>query len=185
MKIIRPIEVFSFIRVVQSALKQDEVDYDLDTILIKKMFDRSPDYIKNNCNRIASEIFSNRYTFLEFKIMTLYNLLFNKNSDIKNINFNSIKLIRKILTQKALEKDREMILSLKNDVPFDDISFLFRFNSDDVSFLYTFIQKGIISPMFWLRYYKDEYFKKNEFIETKQHKHFRNVMKLLKRVMIS
>lgn len=182
---IRPIQVFSFQRSVQVALKQDEIDFDLDKILPYPMFKRSPEYIINQCTRITSEIYSNVYSFYEFKLVYLYLLLFNKNVDLKNINLKNIKKIRKLFSNNQLENDRELILKLKGEIDYDDISFFFRFNVNDVTYLYEFMEKELISPMFWLRYADDKYFKNNEFIENEKHQHFRNVMKLLKRVILN
>lgn len=180
---IKPIQIFSFFRSVKIALKEDDIDFNLNTIFFKKIWERQPEYIQRHCNRICSEIYSNRYTFFNFKISILNNLLFNKNIDLKNINLKSVERIKKLYTKERLEKDKNTILDLKEDIDFQDINIFFKINFNDISYLYEFIQKGFISPIFWIKYYKNDYFKNLKFPESKEHEHFRKVMKILKRVI--
>lgn len=182
--LIKPIDVFSFYKQVVIAIKTEDLDVDLNKKHFKKMLEKNPPYIKNNVNRITSEIYSNLYTFDEFKLMVLTYYLYNKKTlNLSFINFKESKIIKLMYTQDSLKRDREMILSLKQDIPFDDLSLFFKFNSNDVSFLYEFITQRLITPMFWLRYVEERYFKNLEFIETDHHKLFRFVMELIKKVI--
>ncbi len=180
---IKPIYLYSFYTTVNSALKNEDLDCDFGKLYPLRVYLNSPDFLQNNFKRISSEIYSNHYNFYDYKLAVLHSLLFNKNCNLKNINIKNVQKIKKLYTNEMLQNDREQILSLKEDIPFDDISLFFKFNSNDVSFLYEFMEKELLSPMFWLRYSDDKYFKNNTFIETDQHKQFRFVMKLIKRVV--
>jgi hypothetical protein len=118
----------------------------------KHWFDNTNKFIKDNCERIYSEIENFYYTYNEVAALMVYQTIIDSNIHLENINNKNMEVFKSIFTKKTLRNDEQMVLSANRSVKLD-IQDYFKVCEDGKSIIYDLIKNDVVSIYFFINYY--------------------------------
>ncbi|MFW6219535.1 MAG: hypothetical protein ACOC33_01575 [bacterium] len=140
-------------------VKKIVVSQKYDTPIFKKVasiwFNKSNEFVKNNCKRIFNDIENNYYTHNDLVVFILtYSIYNSKFISLNKITYKNIKDTLKLYTKKTLIKDKTFIKKINDELNFKNIADFFIINDDGENLIYNLIIKKYISPIIFLQYRK-------------------------------
>lgn len=172
------LQVFSIINSTKKSLEHDNVD------IYKPLsfqYNRQREYVKSKIYNIFNDIENSLFSLKDLCVFSYYLHIFSSSIDYKLYTDKNINKVKKLFTKDRLEKDKNFILLLKKQINFTDINFLFKINHDCESMCYDLILNDTLSPLFWIKYCKNDF----EFVdESENHKRFRVICEKIKQLLL-
>jgi len=118
-------------------------------------FNKSRPYYKSISKRIYNDIENNFYSHEDFIMCYIHEALFEEGYvvDIHKLKLDRIREILKLYTTKQLNKDKEFILEINQELKLN-IEDLFKVNEQGESIVFNLIKKNYIHPIFYIKYSK-------------------------------
>jgi hypothetical protein len=176
-----PLRVFSIYSNVNRVFKRKKIrdDDNLYKMLYTKIYNANS-WSKPQCIRIFNEIENSFYSYRDLLLAMWYELMFNDKIQLNKLTDERVNEIKVLFTEEELKKDKKIILSINKNIIFNNITEYFKVNTENESYIYSFIKKKYISPIFWLKYGHlfDEV--EQEYEESVEHIRFRKICKYMK-----
>jgi hypothetical protein len=152
--------VFSVVKNLESLCKRvskKKVDYDIKN-LFKSFsnvgYSKVKESNKTFCARIYSDIENNYYSYKDLIIYCVYKSIFGETFGLYNINRKSIHNVKKLFSKKRLKEDKEFIKKVNEKLKIKKLKEYFDINLDGENIAYSLVKDKVISPIFYLQYYK-------------------------------
>jgi len=145
-------------------------------------FNRSGDYLKNQCKKVYNEIENSRFNYQDFSLFLLHNSIFNTKLKWADVNTKNINVIKNLYTEAQFIIDQQFILELDKKLNFKDISVYFKINRDGRNFVYDeLIMKNRVSPLFYIML-ENDVDETSDFKEAEELKKFKRIIKKIKKI---
>lgn len=136
--------------------------------------------IKSYCERIACEINNHYFTLEDFKCYLIHHYLLHETLFWSQIKIKKIPKIAPLFSKNKLYKDKELMLEISLKTEINDMETLYRVNSNGNNILMDFIEKGRISPVFYLKFFPKE-FPISKYSKSRQIKIINETIKKIKK----
>lgn len=145
-------------------------------------FKNSNQYCKKHYTRIHTEIEKKYYTYKDLIIYYLYQNIFNKSVDPKNINNVNVNITVGLFSEKQYEKDVRFLMNLNNQT-YPELSNFFKIQKNGEPYIYDFIMKKQISPFLVLKYRKSLTSQnENDIFKNEEYKSFENIINIFLKI---
>jgi hypothetical protein len=127
-----------------------EMIYTIDDPLQKSWFDRSPKYIRQQCERIFNEIESHHYTYHDMTAILIYKSLWDSSLNFKWVNHTDIDEFKQIFTDIQLAKDFQILKATQKKLKMKHWYDYFLVDETGKSLIYSLTIAKAISVWFYM-----------------------------------
>lgn len=174
---VAPIQIYSLFHNINQIDKGKELDIDKSVYFLQ--FDRTKDIVKEKYKKLWNDLENGVFTYNDLKFYLLYQLLLKKKTSIMNITKAEkfkIKEVAKKFCDEQWERDKEIIVQVCKKINKNSIKeFLDIKKEEDKYVAQDLIEKEMISPMVYIKYYD-----KITLIDNK----FKKIVKIIKEELI-
>ena len=145
-------------------------------------FNRTNKNLINRCKTFYNDIENGYYTHNDFIISYLHEALFVDKHTLIKLNKKRIKEIKKTLTAKQFNIDKEFLLSINKSPNNIDYHEFFKINNDGKNIIYDLIKNEYITTIFYLFFYRKYLTNTREninFNTCKEYLHFERILNII------
>ena len=117
-------------------------------------------YIRPNVlttfKRVYNDLENCVYSYKNLAVYMWYKYGIGNPINVYIMDTRDIKEVNKLFTSKQLEKDKEFIKNINKQLKFNSIDEYFTINESGESVIYELIKKNYISPVFFVRYFRND-----------------------------
>ncbi len=175
MKQITPFDIFSVFHNAKLICKNGK-DIPLNNSVFYGIYERTKDVFKAKYKKLWNEYENSFFTIDQLKLYVLYEYLFRTNVSVINIDSNEIPNVDKFFSERQLEIDKELLLSVKENHNLKRMKSLFEITEDGESVAYNLTKKKLLSPMVYINCID----KLNEENTNKEYIRFKRIILLIK-----
>jgi hypothetical protein len=160
--------------------KKPELDFK--KLVHKVRFLNAKPYKVNVCKKLYNSVENNHISHGDIMLTYLYESLFSdKPIDIKLLNVENIKSVRKLFTYNQYCKDRFLIKDVIKELKLKGIVDIFEIRNGGENIVYKLIKNKHISPIFYIQNYKKVLprCQENNILKSKDFKHFEIIINII------
>ncbi len=153
-------KVYSTIKNIERAVNKELELNDVFRLVNDIWYKKSPYIFKSQCKRIYNEIENSYYDYFDLALYLYYRYIFDNKYLLYDINEKNVLTVRKIFTSEQLEKDKDLLLKIKEQSDVQSVLEFFNILEDGTSIIYQLIKDKTISPYIFIRSFSKENLRK-------------------------